>query len=56
MKCGHIDSHVSVTPNTVTEAFGVIGAEGLVYSLSFTDVALCSHHYTHFKAPFLARR
>lgn len=40
MKRGHIDSHVSLTPNSVTEAFSVTGAWGLACSLRFADVAL----------------
>lgn len=52
MKCGHFDSHVSVTPNSVTEAVSVTGAWGLVCGLSFADVALCSLHYTHLESFF----
>lgn len=46
MKCGHIDNHVSVTPNSVTEAFGVTGAWGLASSLNVAHVAPCSRHDT----------
>lgn len=35
MKCGHIDSHVSVTPNSVTEAVSVTGAGGACLQFEF---------------------
>lgn len=56
MTCGHTDSHVSVILYSVTEVFSVMGARGLVHSLSFTDVVVCSHHYTRFKALCLGSR